>query len=83
MTAYRIRGDVVREAAKAKGHNTIRSIAAATGIHPITLGDLLKGQRTTGLHSAMRLSTEYGPTVNEIVEAVEEADDDTDVALAA
>lgn len=82
MTTYRLRADVVRGAAKARGDTTIKSISTRTGIHYIDLVGQLNGRRTTGLHSAMRLSAQYGPPVNELVEEVPDGDDEAEQVAA-
>lgn len=78
MTTYKLRADIVRDAAKARGDTTIRSIARRTGIHYIDLVSQLNGRRTTGLHSVMRLSAHYGPPVNELVTEVPDEEDETE-----
>ena len=78
MTAYKLKADVVRDAARARGDTTIKDIANHTGIHYIDLVAQLNGRRTTGLHSAMRISNWLDLTVNQIVVEVEEPNTEDD-----
>jgi Helix-turn-helix. len=73
VSAYRVRAKIVRAAAEKYGDETLASISRRTGIHRVTLCDLMNGRRHTGLDTVMRLSEAYGPTVNELVERIEVA----------
>lgn len=67
MTIYHLSREAVQRAAKAKGDHTNRSICARTGLHEVTLSNLLTGRRSPSLDAVMRVATAYDTTVNELL----------------
>ncbi|MGE7437984.1 helix-turn-helix domain-containing protein [Kitasatospora sp. NPDC001175] len=67
MPHYRLSREAVREAAKAKGDHTNRLISDRTGLHEVTLSNLLSGRRSPSLDAVMRVAKAYGVTADALL----------------